>query len=168
MFAHTLFSNIITVALCVPQQCCDVFLVAVGTYFLVSWELHLLDSAFIMFAGQAAVLSLAGKSKVFFKCLKSWLPSSLEVKIKTRAWGLRAQNAIYSSSLISSGIPVGGWWFWKRMHIWPKATAKWWYVILRLPVVWKHSNRSSVVDENHDLKGLNCILGISKKALKLP
>lgn len=42
------------------------------------------------------------------KCLNRWLPRSLEVKIKTCAWGLRAQNAIYSSSLISSGIPAWG------------------------------------------------------------
>lgn len=92
----------------------DVFLVAVDSYFLVSsqtnlfallsWELHLLDSTFIMFAGQAVLLSLAGESKIFFKCLNRWLPRSLEVKIKTCAWGLRAQNAIYSSSFISSGI----------------------------------------------------------------
>lgn len=61
-----------------------------------------------MFAGQAALLSLAGESKVFFKCLNRWLPRSLEVKIKTCAWGLRAQNAIYSSSFISSGISAWG------------------------------------------------------------
>lgn len=103
--------------LCRSATVSDEFLV-VDSYFLVSsqtnlfallsWELHLLDSAFVMFAGQAALLSLAGESKVFFKCLNRWLPRSLEVKIKTCAWGLRAQNAIYSSSLISSGIPAWG------------------------------------------------------------
>lgn len=83
-------------------------LVSTKTNLFLSWELHLLDSTFVMFAGQAALLSLAGESKVFFKCLNRWLPRSLEVKIKTCAWGLRAQNAIYSSSLISSGIPAWG------------------------------------------------------------
>lgn len=116
-WAHMLLSNIITttVALCVRPQGRDEFLeVTVESYFLVlsqtnlfallSWELYLLDSTFVMFAGQAALLSLAGESKVFFKCLNRWLPRSLEVKIKTCAWGLRAQNAIYSSSFISFGI----------------------------------------------------------------
>lgn len=73
-----------------------------------SWELHLLDSTFVIAVGQAALLSPADKSKVFFKCLNRWLPRCLEVKIKTRAWGFKVQNAIYSSSLISSGILAWG------------------------------------------------------------
>lgn len=73
-----------------------------------SWELHLLDSTFVIAVGQAALLSPADKSKVFFKCLNRWLPRCLEVKIKTHAWGFKAQNAIYSSSLISSGILAWG------------------------------------------------------------
>lgn len=73
-----------------------------------SRELHLLDSTFVIVVGQAALLSPADKSKVFFKCLNRWLPRSLEVKIKTCARGFKAQNAIYSSSLISSGILAWG------------------------------------------------------------
>ncbi len=68
MSADTFLSNIIQRRLLCFSTVSDEFLVAVDSYFLVSWqaklfallswELHFLDSTSVMFAGQAALLSV--------------------------------------------------------------------------------------------------------------
>lgn len=114
-----LFFCLFIVSLC-SSTVSDEFLVAVNSHFLVSLKKKKILCSYILGATftrqhirKCLLVKLfyslwLARARYSFKCLNRWLPRSLEVKIKTCAWGLRAQNAIYSSSLISSGIPAWG------------------------------------------------------------
>lgn len=114
---------------------------------------HLLESIFIVAVGQAAWLSQADKSKIFFKCLNRWLPRSLEVKIKNVCGALELRM----SSILHLSTPPGfqpeGWWFWEHMQ----------HIIL--PLVWQHAVREDL-DANHYSKGIKRIFWGFTKTVK--